>query len=164
MSAAEKWVTTTDALRAALADETVARIVVSGHLANAPSIRIQPGQSLCGAANDSTIAFAENSDGVQLSSDNSIHDLNLDTAPHKRAIFNATGVPLLGRIELHGVTTNGRVQIIAGDKVRAGHVDVNGLDIVAADARAEAECPHGYGVHVCRAPSRSGTCSLTRRS
>jgi len=32
--------------------------------------------------------------------------------------------------------------------VRGGHVDVNGLDIIAADARAETERPHGYGVYV----------------
>ncbi|MGO4174590.1 hypothetical protein [Bosea sp. TAF32] len=53
-----------------------------------------------------------------------------------------------GRIELRGVTTTGCVRILARDKVRAGHVDVNGLDIIAADARSETERPHGYGVYV----------------
>jgi hypothetical protein len=148
MSIAEKWVTTTDALCAAVADGTVARVVVSGRLTNAPTIRLLPGQSLCGAAKDSTIAFAEYHDGVQVSLDNAIHDLHLDTAADKRAIFNDTGVLSLGRIELDSVTTNGRVQILARDKVRGGHVEVNGLDIVAADARAETERPHGYGVYV----------------
>ena len=47
-----------------------------------------------------------------------------------------------------GVTTKGRVQILAGGKVRGGHIDVHGLDIIAADARAESERPHGYGVYV----------------
>jgi hypothetical protein len=46
------------------------------------------------------------------------------------------------------VTTTGRVQILARDKVRGGHVDVNGLDIIAADARGEKERPNGYGVYV----------------
>jgi hypothetical protein len=32
--------------------------------------------------------------------------------------------------------------------VRGGHIEVDGLDIIAADARAETERPHGYGVHV----------------
>jgi hypothetical protein len=54
----------------------------------------------------------------------------------------------LGRIELHGVTTTGCVQILVRDALRGGHVDVNGLDIVAADARAQSERPHGYGVYV----------------
>jgi len=44
--------------------------------------------------------------------------------------------------------TTGRVQILARDKVRGGRVDVNGLDIIAADTRAEKERPHGYGVYV----------------
>ena len=51
-------------------------------------------------------------------------------------------------MELRDLTTTGRVQILARDRVRAGHVDVDGLDIVAADARGETERPHGYGVHV----------------
>ena len=50
MSPAEKWVTTTEALVAAVNDESVARVVVSGHLTNAPSIFLSAGRSLCGAA------------------------------------------------------------------------------------------------------------------
>jgi hypothetical protein len=148
MSAAEKWVTTTDALVAAIADEAVKRVVVSGRLADVPSIRLSPGQALSGAAENSTIAFAPDSDGVELSFDNIIQNMHIDAAPDRRAIFNDTGVSTLGRIELQGVTTRGRVQILVRDKVHSGHVEVNGLDIVAADARAETERPHGYGVCV----------------
>lgn len=148
MSAPEKAVTTVDALVAATKDKSVQRIVVSGDLANTPSISLSPGQSLRGADERSTITFAAGADGIQLSSDNRIHNLHLSTSPDKRAIFNDTSVASLGRIELRGVTTIGRVQILARDKVRGGHVDVNGLDIVAADARGEKERPHGYGVYV----------------
>ena len=52
------------------------------------------------------------------------------------------------------MTTTGCVQILARDKVRGGYVDVNGLDIVAADARGEKERPHGYGVYVINAADR----------
>lgn len=148
MNISEKLVTTTDALVAATKDKSVRHIVVSGHLANSPSISLSPGQSLRGADEQSIITFAAGTDGVQLSSDNRIHNLRLDAAPDKRAIFNDTTVASLGRIELRGVTTTGRVQILARDKVRGGHVDVNGLDIIAADARGESERPHGYGVYV----------------
>jgi hypothetical protein len=147
MSGVEKWVTSVDALLAAIGDESIERIVVSGRLTDVPSISLSPGRSLCGAAKDSMLAFTE-CDGVRLSSDNTIHDLHLDAAPDRRAIFNDTGVPSFGRIELHGVTTNGRVQILARDKVRGGHIDVSGLDIFAADARAETDRPRGYGVEV----------------
>jgi hypothetical protein len=148
MCTAEKWVTTTDALVAAIKDATIRRVIVSGRLSGAPCLRLAAGQSLGGAAEDSTIVFANDSDGVQVSADNGIHNLHLVASSQKRAIFNDTSMPALGRIELHGVTTRGRVQILARDAVRSGHVEVNGLDIVAADACAETERPHGYGVYV----------------
>jgi len=148
MNTAEKWVTTTDALVAAIKDESIERIVVSGRVADAPSFRLTPGRSLCGAAEGATIAFLADADGVELSSDNSIHNLHLWASPKMRAIFNDATATTLGRIELHGVTATGRVQILARGEVRGGHVDVNGLDIIAADARSESERPHGYGVSV----------------
>jgi hypothetical protein len=83
-----------------------------------------------------------------LSSDNRIHNIRLNATTDKRAIFNDTSVASLGRIELRSVTTTGCVRILARDKVRGGHVDVNGLDIIAADARGEKDRPHGYGVYV----------------
>jgi hypothetical protein len=146
---AEKWVTSVDALIAAIG-EGVGTVVVSGRLSNVPSLRLSPGQSLCGAAEDSKIAFADGADGVELTCDNGIHNVHLCAASSQRAIFNNTSVHTLGCIQLRGVTTRGRVQILARDNVRGGHVEVNGLDIVAADARAESERPHSYGVDVLR--------------
>jgi hypothetical protein len=147
MSAAEKWVTTSDALVAAIG-EGVGKVVVSGRLSNLPSLHLSLGPSLYGAAEDSKIAFADGADGIELTADNAIHNLHLSTGPQQRAIFNDTSVAKLGRVQLRSVTTQGRVQILARDKVRGGHIEVNGLDIVAADARAERERPHGYGVSV----------------
>jgi hypothetical protein len=147
MSAPEKWVTTADGLVAAINDG-VGKIVVSGRLGNVPSLHLSPGQSLCGAADDSKIAFVDGMDGIELTSGNSIHNVHLCASPGRRAIFNDTTIPGLGRIVLRSVTATGRVQILARDTVRSGHVEVNGLDIIAADARAESERPHGYGVDV----------------
>jgi len=148
MSTNEKWVTTTEALVEAIQDKGIERVVVSGRLAHVPSIRLLPGQSLCGAADGSTIAFMADTDGVRLSSDNKIHNVHLRTSVQRCAIFNDTAVSTLGRIELNGVTTTGRVQILARDSVRGGHVDVDGLDVIAADARAESPRPHDYNVYV----------------
>ena len=148
MNTAEKWVTTTDALISAIKDESIARVVISGRVLDVPTIRLSPGRSLCGAAEGATIEFAPGVDGVELSSDNCVHGLDLCASPEKRAIFNDAACTTLGRIELHGVTTTGRVQNLARGQVRGGHVDVNGLDIIAADARSETERPHAYGVYV----------------
>lgn len=148
MNTSEKSVATTDALVAATKDKNVHRIAISGHLSNARSVRLSAGQSLRGADEGSAITFSANTDGLQLSSDNRVHNLRLNTSPDKRAIFNDTSVASLGRMELRSVATTGRVQILARDKVRDGHVDVDNLDIIAADSRGEAERPHGYGVYV----------------
>ncbi len=55
-----------------------------------------------------------------------------------RAIFNDTSVARLGTIRLIGITTVGQVQLLARDTVRSGHVEVDGLDIMAATLRHEA--------------------------
>ncbi len=147
-TAAVRTANTVEHLVAATKDAGIHQIVVRGNLANAPTIRLSPGQSLRGEDDESRVTFAAGSDGIQLSSDNRIHNIRLNASAAKRAIFNDTSVATLGRIELRGVTTTGCVQILARDKVRGGHVDVNGLDIIAADARGENERPHGYGVYV----------------
>lgn len=148
MSDADRSVATVDELVAATNDSRVRKIAVSGELIEAPGFSLLPGQSLRGADDGATIRFAVGADGLQLSSDNRVHHIRLLASQDKRAIFNDTSVASLGRIELRGVTTTGRVQILARGAVRGGHVEVNGLDIVAADARAESERPHGYGVYV----------------
>jgi hypothetical protein len=148
VNAHEKAIGTVDELVAATKNADVRQIVVRGELANVAPIRLSPGQSLRGDGDDAMIGFVAGADGLQLSSDNRIHNIGLQTSADKRAIFNDTSVASLGRIELRRVTTIGRVQILARDNVRGGHVDVNGLDIIAADARGEEERPHGYGVYV----------------
>ncbi|TMV01218.1 hypothetical protein [Brucella haematophila] len=147
MSNSEKTISTVEALVAATGNETVRHIVISGAIDNLPVIRLRPGQTLQGSGNDALLRFADN-DGVELSSNNRISNIRLETSPEKRAIFNDTTVDTIGRAELAGVTTIGRVQILFRDRLRAGHVDVDGLDIIAADARGETDRPKGYGVYV----------------
>jgi hypothetical protein len=146
MRSPEKVAATADELIALAGDAGVRHIVVRGGLTGVPSVRLSPGQSLRGEGDRAVISFADGTDGLQLSADNRVQDIRLNASPDRRAIFNDTGVDGLGRIELRGVTTTGRVQILARDKVRGGHVEVKGLDILAADARGEADRPQGYGV------------------
>ncbi len=148
MNKNEKSAATAEELVTLTEDTSVQRIVVHGDLINVPSVRLAPGQFLRGEHEHSSVTFNAGTDGLRLSSDNRIHNIRLYASADKRAIFNDTTVASLGRIELRGVTTTGCVQILARDKVRGGHVDVNGLDIIAADARGEKERPHGYGVYV----------------
>lgn len=144
----EEAVSTVEDLMTALQHPSVKVIIIRGQLVDSPSIRLSPGQSVRGEDELASITFEDGAEGVQLSSDNALCTLQLHTTPDKRVIFNDTSVDSLGQIELRDVTTTGRVQILARDQVRSGHVAVQGLDILAADARGERDRPHGYGVYV----------------
>jgi len=148
MSSPQKPVATAAELVAACKDAGTRHIVVRGDIPNAPSIRLGPGQTLDGEGDDSSISFAPGVDGLQLSSDNDVRSLHLIASVDKRAIFNDTGVESLGRIRLQAVIAQGQVQILARDKILSGHVDVDGLDVIAADARGQSDRPSGFGVKV----------------
>ncbi len=119
-----------------------------GEVLEAPTSRLAPGQSLSGEDASSTVCFQADKDGLQLSSDNTVQGLALHASDAQRAIFNDHSVASLGRIKISSVTARGQVQLLARDQVRAGHVEVNGLDIVSADATAQTDMPRGYGVSV----------------
>lgn len=148
MNPEKRDVTTSEELIAATKNAGIRQITVRGSLTNAPSVRLAPGQTLRGESDQAEILFAAGVDGLQLTSDNQVRCIQLRASPDKRSIFNDTSVTGLGRLSLAGVTVIGQVQILARDKVRSGHVEVDGLDIIAADARARSERPQGYGVYV----------------
>ena len=85
---------------------------------------------------------------MRLSTNNCIADLDLLVAPDRLAIWNDESVSSLGTLTLRSISTIGRVRILARGAIHAGHVEINGLDIVAADARSEQDQPHEYGVYV----------------
>src|SRR5512136_1142843 len=132
----EKWtVTTTEELIAATKNASVRKIAIRGRLLNAPSVRLMPGQELCGGSDQAEILFEAGVDGLQLTSDNQVGCIQLRASPDKRAIFNDTSVAGLGYMSLAGITVNGQVQILSRDSIRSGHVEVDGLDIISADVR-----------------------------
>jgi hypothetical protein len=148
MISEECVVATPSELISATRNREVRKIKVSGSITDAPSVRLSPGQALWGEGDRPEVRFATGVEGLQLTTDNEVRDIRLSAAPDKRSVFNDTSVESLGYLTLAGVATTGQVQILARDQVRSGHVEVKGLDIVAADARAQADRPHGYGVYV----------------
>jgi hypothetical protein len=115
-----KSVALVEELIAATKDSGIQRILVHGELTGAPSVRLSPGQSLHGEAEGSSISFAAGTDGLQLSSDNKVGNIRLNAAVEKRAIFNDTSVAGLGRIDLRGVTTTGRLVVRRGIETFGG--------------------------------------------
>jgi hypothetical protein len=107
-------------------------LVVCGNIANVPSIRLAPGQTLTGNGDNASISFVKGVDGLQLSSNNEVRNLRLETSAGRRAIFSDTTVVRLGTIRLIRITTVGQVQLLARDTVRSGHVEVDRLDITSA--------------------------------
>jgi hypothetical protein len=148
MHGQSKLVKSTEELILATNDRQIKLIIVGPGLDNVPSIRLSPGQSLRANESCSTLTFREDTDGLQLSSDNTVTGLALVTSPERRAIWNDRAVEDMGRISLQALRTIGRVQIVAKDKLRRGHVEIDGLDIISADARNDQERPHAYGVYV----------------
>jgi hypothetical protein len=143
----ERVVSTVAELRAATERSDVRRISVASDLCEIPGFRLSPGQSLVAAHAGVVLRFSPG-DGIQLSTDNELEGLELQTSPDRRAVFNDTGIESMGRLALRNLRVTGLVQLLAKDALRSGHVEVENLDIVAADARNETPRPKGYGVDV----------------
>ena len=139
-----RTVSNEDELLAAAADAK--RIVVQGEITLRRPLQVVPGQQLAGGGDDAALVFVPGVDGVGFSRDNEVAGLRIQVDSDRRAVFNDTAVDDLGTIRLAGVTAAGQVQILARDRVRGGHVVVDGLDIVAADVRDRAERPALLGV------------------
>ena len=135
-------------LQAAVADASLRQIAIAAPIGDVPTLRLSPGQTLSGSDAQTSLRFARGSHGLQLSTDNRVEALQLIAEPEKRAVFNDTSVEQLGRLVLRDLTVTGVVQLLARDRVRGGHVEVENVDIVAADARGYEQRPKGYGVEV----------------
>ncbi|MBV8188007.1 MAG: hypothetical protein JO339_12260, partial [Alphaproteobacteria bacterium] len=141
-------VSTTQELLAAVADDRVRTLIVNAVLSELPTIRLSAGQGICGATSTAALCFAADQDGLQLSADNTVEGVELSVAADRRALFNDTAVEQLGRLVLRNVRTRGAVQLLALDRVSAGHIEIENLDIAVADVRTCSARPKGYGVEV----------------
>ena len=136
-------------LIAATRNKKVIEINISADLSDLSPLRLMPGQTLRSASERHVVlSFRTEADGLEVTTDNSVFDLDLRVTPTHRAIWNDRTVDSLGTLVIRSVRTIGSVQIIATDKVRSGRVEVDGLDIRSADTRCERERPHEYGVSV----------------
>ena len=141
-------VSTAAELTSVVADPSKLNIVVAENLAGLASLRLQPGQTLRGARPDISIGFEAGQDGICLTRDNGVVGLRLWAGSEQRAVFNDPSSPHLGRMLLRGLEITGCVRLLAEGAIRGGHIDLDGVDVVAADARGFPERPSGYGVEV----------------
>jgi hypothetical protein len=104
-----------------------ARIEVAGALSGMPMTRLAPGVQLRGGQ----LRFGAK--GLQLTRDNSLDSLRVETAERELAIFNDLEQDTLGTLKLSDVETVGQVCLFADGAVKAGRVEVAGLQIARAD-------------------------------
>src|SRR5580698_8048697 len=148
MNHLDREVATASELLAAAADPGVVHILIPSALTGLPTFRLPPGKTIRGTTSNVALHFAAGRDGVQLSTDNKVENIGLDTDVDRRALFNDTEVEHLGRLVLLNLRTIGTIQLLAKDKVRSGHVEAENVDVASADARGFTERPKGYGVEV----------------
>jgi hypothetical protein len=129
-------------------DSAVGTITIAQDLENVPEIRLSPRMTLRGHQNRKPVLRFLDGNGVCLSSDNAVENISLLVTPDRLALWNDDSVNSLGTLTLRSVSTIGRVRLLARGAIRKGHVEIEGLDIVAADARAGKEKPQDYGVCV----------------
>jgi hypothetical protein len=145
----ESVATSVEELVRATSDPAVQTITIAQDLSDVPEIHLPSNKTLRGRSDRaSVLKFAAGSHGVCLSSDNVLANLALLTAPDRFAIWNEECISNLGTLSIRSTSTIGRVRLLACGAVRGGHVEIEGLDIVAADARSDKERPHEYGVNV----------------
>jgi hypothetical protein len=148
MSAQEHEVSTLAGLLEATTNPDVRRIAITSNIGGAPTFRLLPGQALTGARQGVKLSFESGQDGIQLSTDNRVEQLDLAADADRCALYNDTGAARLGRLELRHLRTTGAVQLLARDNVRSGHVAAEDVDVVSADARGFEPRLEGYGVEV----------------
>jgi hypothetical protein len=107
-------VNTVEGLLQAAQNPNTSLIVIQGFLADVPGFRLSPHQSMRGSSPDlSGLKFRPGSDGLELTSDNSVSSLMLVTAPDRYAIWNDDSVESMGLLQLGQLKTVGRVRILA---------------------------------------------------
>ena len=124
-----------------------AAIEVSGKLKGVPSLRLKPGQKLYGATG-AAIYFESKSDGVILTTDNSVEGIELHADPERSALYNDTAEKGFGRLTLRRLRMTGCIRLIAAGAATGGHVDARDIHVVEADVRGSEERPAGFGVEV----------------
>jgi hypothetical protein len=132
-------VTTAADLQGAL-QSAATDIEVQGEVTGMPMVTLAPSVTLRGG----TLRFGAK--GIRLTRDNTLEGVTVITEPDEVAILNDTTAADLGTLTLRNVQTTGQVLLVAADRVRAGHVQVENLRITAADVRGRVDRPHGFGV------------------
>lgn len=90
----------------------------------------------------------QHSDGIGVSADNSVKNLNIDAPANHKAIFNTIAKKDLGTFTFENLLVKGQVSIITRVGVEKANIIIDNVDIHSADTRHYLEQPQKYGVNV----------------
>lgn len=138
-----------DLLRALAQGET--SITITRNILVNTTITLPPHTQLFGQAQENgelpTLSFSH-TDGVALTTNNQIRNLNIQADASHRAIFNVVQQADLGSFEFENLTLVGQFSFITRLGTKSAKLNVKNMDIIACDARHYPEQPQGYGVNV----------------
>lgn len=115
------------------------------------SITLPKGLSLSGKPQENgelPLLSFQHSDGIGVSADNTIRNINIDVPTNHKAIYNTTVQKDLGTFTFENLLVKGQVSIITRVGVEKANIVIDKVDIHSADARHYLEQPQKYGVNV----------------
>lgn len=122
-------------------------IEIVSSFATSANIYLNEGVRVKGKGENTFVSFISGG-GFILEGNNQIKDLYIQTSYDKRAIYIDSKLEDLGKISLKNLTVTGVVQLLTRQNNKKLDLDIDGLDIVGADARNFPERPMKYGVNV----------------
>lgn len=126
-------------------------IVIGRNILVSSSLTLAPNVTLRGEAQENgelpTLCFSH-TDGIALTKNNTINNLNIQADIAHRAIYNILQEEDLGEFTFDNLTLVGQFSFIARPGTKAAKVIIKDMDIIACDARHYPEQPQKYGVNV----------------
>jgi len=135
-------------LLAALSNPQPATLELQTSILCPYSITLPVGFNMRGVDKEKCILSFSNSDGIGLTANNEVSNLNIQTNPGNRAIYLLSNYPDLGTLTLKNLTITGQVQILTRAGTSKTNLIAENIDVVACDARRYSEQPQKYGVNV----------------
>lgn len=131
-------------------DNRAAHIAITRSFLALDSVTLPDGTLLEGIAQEdgSLPVLSFLADGVALTTNNTVQNLNIAASAERRAIFNTKTAEDLGKFHFSRLSLIGQFSFIMRAGSQSAQVTVDDLDIVYADARHYFEQPQKYGVNV----------------
>jgi len=134
-------------LARALAENRPRELRIRGSIDCPNSILLPPGYGLSGAGGQLPALAFSNSDGLALTGDNKVANVQIITSPYRKAIYLVDGLTDQGTIKLTHLAVIGEVSLIVGRGTCKGSIEADDVDVVAADCRyQERHRKHGAAI------------------